>query len=49
MILPAFNEIAKKSVSFINKLGCPLEYVADMLRDVAEAIVSSYPESHKSC
>ena len=49
MILPAYNEITKMSVSFINKLECPPEYVANMLRDVAEAIISSYPESNKSC
>ena len=49
MILPAYNEITKMSVSFINKLECPPEYVADMLKDVAEAIISSHPESYKSC
>ena len=49
MILPAYNEITKMSASFINNLECPPEYVADMLRDVAEAIVSSHPESNKSC
>ena len=49
MILPAYNEITKMSVSFINKLECPPEFVADMLRDVAEAIISSHPESNKSC
>ena len=49
IILPAYNEITKMSVSFINKLECPPEYVADMLRDVAEAIISSHPESSESC
>ena len=49
MILPAYTEITKMCVSFINKLQYPPEYVADMLRDVAEAIVSSHPESNKSC
>ena len=49
IILPAYNEITKMSVSFINKLECPPEYVADMLRDVAEAIISSHPESNKTC
>ena len=49
MILPAYTEITKLSVSFINKLECPPEYVADMLRDIAEAIVSSHPESNKNC
>ena len=49
IILPAYTEITKMSVSFISKLECPPEYVADMLRDVAEAIVSFHPESNKSC
>ena len=49
IILPAYTEITKLSVSFINKLDCPPEYVADMLRDVSDAIVSSHPESNKGC
>ena len=49
IILPAYNEITTISVSFKNKLECPPEYVAEMLRDVAEAIISSHPESNKSC
>ena len=49
MILPVYNEITKMSISFINKLECPPEYVADMLRDVAESTISSHPESNKSC
>jgi len=49
MILPAYTEITKMSVSFINKLDCPPEYVADMLKNVAEAIISSHPEANKSC
>ena len=49
IILPAYNEITTISVSFIKKLECPPEYVAEMLRDVAEAIISSHPESNKSC
>tara|TARA_Y100001978_G_C23443215_1_gene314057 strand:- start:202 stop:414 length:213 start_codon:yes stop_codon:yes gene_type:complete len=49
MILPAYSEIAKISVSYIKKFDCPPEYVADMLRDIADAIVSSHPESEGEC
>ena len=49
IILPAYTEMANLSVSYINKFKCPPEYVADMLRDIAEAIISSHPESNKSC
>ena len=48
-ILPAYTEITKLSVSFINKFECPPEYVAEMLKDIADAIVSSHPEANKSC
>ena len=49
MILPTYYEITKVSVSFINELECSPEYVTHMLRDVAEAIISSHPELNKSC
>ena len=32
MILPAYTEMAKQSVAYVNKFGCPPEYVANMLR-----------------
>ena len=49
MILPAYTEMANLSVSFINKFECPPEFVADMLRDIADAIASSHPESKNNC
>ena len=45
----AYTEITKLSVSFIKKFKCPPEYVADMLRDIADAIVASHPESKRNC
>ena len=45
LILPAYTEMAKKSVEYIAKFQCPPGYVADMLRDIADAIESSHPES----
>ena len=45
MILPAYTDMAKKSVAYVNKFGCPPEYVADMLRDIADALTSIHPES----
>ena len=38
MILPAYTDMAKQSVAYVNKFGCPPEYVADMLRDIADAL-----------
>ena len=49
LILPAYTEMAKKSVEYINQFQCPPEYVADMLRDIADAIVSSHPNSDSNC
>ncbi len=48
-ILPAYNEIAKQSVHLINEFQCPPEYVADMLRDIADALISAHPESENKC
>ena len=49
MILPAYSEIAKKSVDYVKEFGCPPEYVADMLRDIADALTSIHPESESGC
>ena len=45
LILPAYTEMAKKSVEYIAKFQCPPGYVADMLRDIVDALESSHPES----
>ena len=45
IILPAYTEMAKQSVAYVNKFECPPEYVADMLRDIADALTSVHPES----
>ena len=45
MILPAYSEIAKQRVAYINEFGWPTEYVADVLRDIAYALTSVYPKS----
>jgi len=49
MILPAYTEMAKQSVAYVNKFGCPSEYVADMLRDIADALTSVHPQSVGDC
>tara|TARA_Y100001970_G_C14246787_1_gene868904 strand:+ start:1727 stop:1939 length:213 start_codon:yes stop_codon:yes gene_type:complete len=49
IILPAYTEMANLSVSYINKFECPPEYVADMLRDIADAIIKSHPNSEINC
>ena len=45
LILPAYTDIAKQCVACVNKFGCPPEYVADMLRDIADALTCIHPES----
>ncbi len=45
LILHAYTEIAKKSVEYITKFQCSPGYVANILRDIANALESSHPES----
>ena len=44
IILPAYTDLSKRCVSYIKKLDFPPQYIADMLRDLADAIMTSYPE-----
>ena len=44
IILPAYTDLSKRCVSYIKQLECPPQYIADMLRDLADAIMTSYPE-----
>ena len=44
IILPAYSELSKRCVSYIGQLECPPQYIADMLRDLADAIMTSYPK-----
>ena len=49
MILPAYTDMAKQSDGYVNMFGYPPEYVADMLRDIADALISVHPESEGDC
>ena len=49
MILPAYTEMAKQSVAYVHKFGCPPEYVADMLKDIADALTSVHTQSEGDC
>ena len=43
IILPAYTDLSKKCVSYINQLDCPTQNIADILRDISDAIMNSYP------
>ena len=49
LIFPAYTDMAKKSFEYIAKFQCPPRYVADMLRDMADALESPHPESESEC
>ena len=51
IILPAYTDLSKRCVFYIKQLECPPRYIADMLRDLADAIMTSYPEvkNNSSC
>ena len=44
IILPDYTDLSKKCVAYIKELDCPPQYISDMLRDLVEAIMNSYPE-----
>jgi len=44
IILPAYTDLSKRCVSHIKQLECPPQYILDMLKDLADAIMTSYPE-----
>ena len=44
IILPAYTDLSKKCVSYIKQLECKPQYIAYMFRDLADAIMTSYPE-----
>ena len=44
VILPVYTDMSKKCVFYIRKVECPPKYIADMLKEIANAIISSYPE-----
>ena len=43
IILTAYTDLSKICFSYIKQLNCPLQYIADMLRDLADAKLTSYP------
>ena len=42
-------EMAKQSIAYVNKFGCPSEYDADMLKDIADALTPVHPQSEGDC
>ena len=49
IILPAMQGIAQQCASHINELQCPPEFIALMLRDIADAFENPAPEGESSC
>ena len=41
--------MAKKNLGYIDKFQCPPGYVNDKVRDIADALESSDPESESDC
>ena len=49
IILPAMQDVAQQCVGYINELQCPPEFVAVMLRDIADAFESPVTEGDSDC
>ena len=45
IILPAYNDLSMKCVAYIKELDCTPQYIADMLRNLAKAIMTSCPKN----
>ena len=43
IIFSDYKDLSKKYISYIKELWCPPKYIADMLRDLADSIKTSYP------
>ena len=48
VILPAMQGIAQQCAGYINELQCPPEFIAVMLRDIADAFENPAPEDESS-
>ena len=44
IIPPSYTELSKRDVAYIKKFEYPPKYIADMLQDLADSIMFSYPE-----
>ena len=49
IILPGMQDIAQQCAGYINELKCPPEFVALMLRDIAEAFEAPEKEGSSYC
>ena len=49
IILPTMQGIAQQCAGLINELRCPPEFIAVMLRDVADAFENPAPEGEGNC
>ena len=43
IILSKYTDLSKNCVSYTYEINSPQQYIADMLRNVADAIMTSYP------
>ncbi len=49
IILPAMQGIANQCAGYINELQCPPEFVAVMLRDIADAFEPPVVDGESDC
>tara|TARA_Y100001968_G_scaffold279896_1_gene276093 strand:- start:181 stop:393 length:213 start_codon:yes stop_codon:yes gene_type:complete len=49
IIIPAMQGTAKQYAGYANQLKCPPEFIALMLRDIADAFEANPPEISSGC
>ena len=43
VILPSYTELSKSCVYYIKKFDCNIQYISDMLKDLTDSRMRSYP------
>ena len=49
IIIPAMQRTAQQYAGYANELQCPSEFIALMLRDIADAFEEKEPKEENSC
>ena len=49
IIIPAMQRTAQQYIAYANELQCPTEFIALMLRDIADTFEENAPKVENSC
>ena len=49
IIIPAMQRTAQQYIAYANELQCPSEFIALMLRDIADTFEENSPKGENTC